>query len=118
MEGPAAVVEGPAEVRGAFRAGQAVSPGAAEPSTVERIGDDRYVVRTATRYLLPLSGPEGVTVRSEGVVEWKERPQRACFGSFSGSTNSNWRCACSPAAAEWHLAALNQFVSDGNSFGL
>jgi hypothetical protein len=69
FEDPAALVEGPDEVREAFRAVQAFSPAAAEPSTVERIGDDRYVVRTATRYLLPLSGPEGVTVRSEVVVD-------------------------------------------------
>ena len=69
FEDPAALVEGIDEVREAFRALQAFSPAAAEPSTIERIGDDRYVVRTATRYLLPLSGPEGVTVRSEVVVD-------------------------------------------------
>ena len=69
FEDPAALVEGPDEVREAFRAVQAFSPAAAEASTVERIGDDRYVVRTATRYMLPLSGPEGVTVRSEVVVD-------------------------------------------------
>ena len=59
FEDPAALVEGPDEVREAFRAVQAFSPAAAEASTVERIGDDRYVVRTATRYMLPLSGPRG-----------------------------------------------------------
>ena len=69
FEDPAALVEGIDEVREAFRALQAFSPAAAEPSTIERIGDDRYVVRTATRYLLPLSGPEGVTVRSEVMVD-------------------------------------------------
>jgi hypothetical protein len=69
FEDPAALVEGIDEVREAFRAVQAFSPAAAEASAVERIGEDRYVVRTATRYLLPLSGPEGVTVRSEVVVD-------------------------------------------------
>ena len=63
-----ALVEGIDEVREAFRAVQAFSPAAAEASAVERIGEDRYVVRTATRYLLPLSGPEGVTVRRQVVV--------------------------------------------------
>ena len=69
FEDPAALVEGIDEVREAFRAVQAFSPAAAEASAVERIGEDRYVVRTATRYLLPLSGPEGVTVRSEVMVD-------------------------------------------------
>ena len=84
FEDPAALVEGIDEVREAFRAVQAFSPAAAEASAVERIGEDRYVVRTATRYLLPLSGPEGVTVRSEVVVDLV--PKRKGVGDDDGTT--------------------------------
>tara|TARA_B110000977_G_scaffold163053_1_gene208803 strand:+ start:19497 stop:20225 length:729 start_codon:yes stop_codon:yes gene_type:complete len=68
FEDPAALVEGIDEVREAFRAVQAFTPTKNETSTIERIGDDKYVVQTAMRYNLPLTGPEGLTMRSEVVV--------------------------------------------------
>jgi len=68
FEDPAVLVEGIDEVREAFRAVQAFQPKLADASTIERIGNDRYVVRNCTNYKLPLSGPDGFTVRSEVVV--------------------------------------------------
>jgi hypothetical protein len=69
FEDPAALVEGIDEVTEAFRAVQAFAPTKARESSIERIGDDTYVVNTVMRYKLPLTGPEGITVRSEVVVD-------------------------------------------------
>lgn len=54
FEDPAVLVEGIDEVREAFRAVQAFQPKLADASTIERIGNDRYVVRNCTNYKLPL----------------------------------------------------------------
>ena len=73
FEDPAALVEGLDEVREAFRAVRAFAPSADAPAEVAQIDARRYVVRTAVRYALPLTGPDGLVVRSDVLVTLAER---------------------------------------------
>ena len=72
FEVPAALVEGLDEVREAFRAVRAFAPSADAPAEAQ-IDARRYVVRTAVRYALPLTGPDGLVVRSDVLVTLAER---------------------------------------------
>ena len=73
MEDNVALVEGLDEVREAFRAVRAFAPSADAPAEVAQIDARRYVVRTAVRYALPLTGPDGLVVRSDVLVTLAER---------------------------------------------